>query len=90
LATERVELENTITKATSVHYQTNQDPQHNLQTLQDTRIVSQEKLTEYLAENYQRYGARLEFITDKSQEGNQFVKASIVLRVLYAVIVTVL
>jgi len=28
---------------------------------------------EWLAINYKKFGTRLEFITDRSQEGNQFV-----------------
>ena len=31
-------------------------------------------LVEYLATNYSNYGAKLEFVTDRSQEGMQFVK----------------
>lgn len=29
---------------------------------------------EWLAENFKRFGAKLEFVTDRSQEGAQFVK----------------
>lgn len=36
-------------------------------------VVSDQLLVEWLAENYKNYGATLEFITDKSQEGSQFV-----------------
>ncbi len=32
------------------------------------------QLTEWLAENYEKFGATLEFITNKSPEGFQFVK----------------
>lgn len=39
----------------------------------DLDIVSCKPLSEWLCENYKNYGARLEFITDKSQEGYQFV-----------------
>jgi peptide chain release factor subunit 1 len=31
-------------------------------------------LSEWLAENYNEFGAKLHFITDKSSEGFQFVK----------------
>lgn len=31
-------------------------------------------MAEWLCHNYQNYGAQVEFITDKSQEGFQFVK----------------
>ncbi|EGR30954.1 hypothetical protein IMG5_120390 [Ichthyophthirius multifiliis] len=36
--------------------------------------VEVENLTEWLAENYNNYGAELQFVTDKSAEGCQFVK----------------
>lgn len=36
-------------------------------------VVSDELLVEWLAEHYKDYGATLEFITDKSSEGAQFV-----------------
>jgi len=39
----------------------------------DLDIVKSQPLSEWLCENYQNSGAKLEFITDKSQEGYQFV-----------------
>ncbi|KAJ3325440.1 translation termination factor eRF1 [Boothiomyces sp. JEL0866] len=36
--------------------------------------VEQTTLLEWLAENYKQYGCTLEFVTNKSQEGSQFVK----------------
>ncbi|CAI7149085.1 CFC_collapsed_G0003320.mRNA.1.CDS.1 [Saccharomyces cerevisiae] len=36
-------------------------------------VVSEEPLIEWLAANYKNFGATLEFITDKSSEGAQFV-----------------
>lgn len=36
-------------------------------------LLSEQPLIEWLAENYKNYGATLEFITDKSSEGAQFV-----------------
>lgn len=41
---------------------------------QDLEVINQEGLAEWLCHNYMNYGARIEFITDKSQEGFQFVK----------------
>jgi peptide subunit release factor 1 (eRF1) len=32
-------------------------------------IISEDQLAEWLCHNYQNYGAQIEFITDKSQEG---------------------
>jgi len=37
-------------------------------------VVSSEPLLEWFADNYKKFGANLEFVTDKSQLGNQFVK----------------
>jgi peptide chain release factor subunit 1 len=39
----------------------------------DLDVVKCEPLSEWLCEHYKDYGAKLEFITDKSQEGYQFV-----------------
>ena len=36
--------------------------------------IEQELLTEWVAENYPRFGAELEFVTNKSPEGFQFVQ----------------
>ena len=35
----------------------------------DLEVVSNDSLAEWLCHNYQNYGAQMEFITDKSQEG---------------------
>lgn len=37
-------------------------------------VVSEDNLAEWLCHNYTKFGAEIEFITDKSQEGFQFVK----------------
>jgi peptide chain release factor subunit 1 len=37
-------------------------------------VISSDSVAEWLCHNYQKYGCTLEFITDKSQEGYQFVK----------------
>ncbi|XBW37980.1 hypothetical protein QEN19_003565 [Hanseniaspora menglaensis] len=42
-------------------------------TGQEMELVSEQLLIEWLAENFKNYGANLEFITDKSTEGAQFV-----------------
>lgn len=44
-----------------------------LKTGVDLEILSCVPLTEWLWENYSKYGIKLEFITDKSQEGFQYV-----------------
>lgn len=40
----------------------------------DLDVIQEDNLAEWLCHNYQNYGASIEFITDKSQEGFQFVK----------------
>lgn len=37
-------------------------------------LVDSQPLLEWLANNYKSFGATLEIITDKSQEGSQFVR----------------
>jgi len=36
--------------------------------------VTSQLLVEWFADNYKSFGATLEFVTNKSQEGSQFVK----------------
>lgn len=43
-------------------------------TGQEYEVVERTSLLEWLASNYKEYGATLEFVTDRSQEGAQFVK----------------
>ncbi|RMZ86015.1 hypothetical protein DV737_g186, partial [Chaetothyriales sp. CBS 132003] len=43
-------------------------------TGQEMEIVSQTSFLEWLAERYTDFGASLEFVSDRSSEGNQFVK----------------
>ncbi|CDJ39843.1 eukaryotic peptide chain release factor subunit, putative [Eimeria tenella] len=40
----------------------------------EVEIINQETLTEWLVNNYKNFGAQLEFVTNKSQEGSQFEK----------------
>ncbi|EDO19276.1 hypothetical protein Kpol_1036p18 [Vanderwaltozyma polyspora DSM 70294] len=42
-------------------------------TGQEMEVVEEQLLIEWLAEHYKEYGATLEFITDRSSEGAQFV-----------------
>ncbi|KAJ4407408.1 translation termination factor eRF1 [Didymella pomorum] len=43
-------------------------------TGQEMEIVEQGSMLEWLAEKYRDFGATLEFVSDRSSEGNQFVK----------------
>ena len=40
----------------------------------ELELVECQPLLEWLANNYKSFGATLEIITDKSQEGSQFVR----------------
>ncbi|GAQ45341.1 polypeptide release factor (eRF1) in translation termination [Aspergillus tubingensis] len=40
----------------------------------EMEVSEQQSFLEWLAENYKDFGATLEFVSDKSSEGNQFVK----------------
>lgn len=44
------------------------------ETGQEMEVVSQMSFLEWMAEKYQDFGATLEFVSDRSSEGNQFVK----------------
>jgi len=46
------------------------DPDSNV----ELETVNNEPFVEWIAVNYKNFGAKLDFITDRSQEGNQFVK----------------
>ena len=37
-------------------------------------MKDRKQVVEWFAENYKKWGAKIEFITDKSQEGSQFCK----------------
>ena len=44
------------------------------ETGQEMEVVQQESFLEWIAEKYKDFGATLEFVSDRSSEGNQFVK----------------
>lgn len=44
------------------------------ETGQEMEVISRDSFLEWLAENYKEFGAALEFVSDRSSEGNQFVK----------------
>lgn len=68
-------MRNPVTGEESVIIQTSErdteamrDPVNNV----DLELVESIHLSEWLVNNYRNYGATLEFITNKSQEGSQF------------------
>ena len=44
------------------------------ETGQEMEVIDQGAFLEWLAEKYKDFGAALEFVSDRSSEGNQFVK----------------
>ena len=40
----------------------------------ELEVVEKQQLVEWFANNYKNFGAQLEFVTNRSQEGSQFVK----------------
>lgn len=47
---------------------------HEPDTNMEKEVLDKSSLVEWFANNYKRFGANLEFITNKSQEGAQFCK----------------
>jgi len=47
---------------------------HDKDTGVELEIIEQMPLLEWFAENYKKFGCRMEFITDRSQEGSQFCR----------------
>lgn len=45
-----------------------------VQTGQEHELIEVMPLLEWFANSYKKFGATLEIVTDKSQEGSQFVK----------------
>lgn len=76
----RYKLKNSATGAEKViHLTPQQEKDRNHWTIdKDTGVeleqIESMALLEWLANNYKQFGATLEIITDKSQEGSQFVK----------------
>jgi len=75
----RYEIKNPVKGDIRVHYlnKTQEaDPKYfkDQETGIDLEIVACEPLGDWLCVNYQNFGAKIELITDKTQEGFQFVK----------------
>lgn len=75
----RLVLKNKEDETTSIVFLTSDqltDPKHykDANTKAELETIESLQLSEWLAENYVNFGAALNFITDKSSEGFQFVK----------------
>ena len=75
----RIELTNPVTQDKKVLY-LDKEADLEKQNLKDTenqvdwQVTSNELLVDWFPEHYKEFGTHLEFVTDKSQEGAQFVK----------------
>jgi peptide chain release factor subunit 1 len=79
LSINRITVKNTATNEESTLHLTpeqeaNDTHFHDKETGVNLEIVERVSLVEWLANNYKSFGANLEFITDRSQEGSQFCK----------------
>jgi peptide chain release factor subunit 1 len=75
----RYEIKNPVSGEVKVHLlnaQQEQDPKYfkDAESGVDLEVVSSESLADWLCLNYKSYGIQIEFITDKSPDGFQFVK----------------
>jgi len=75
----RYEIKNPVTGEVKIHLLNaiqEQDPKYfkDQETGQDCEVISSEQLADWLCMNYKRFGINIEFITDKSSDGFQFVK----------------
>jgi peptide chain release factor subunit 1 len=79
LAINRITVKNTSTQETDVLHlspeqESNDSHFRDPVTGVELEIIERQTLVEWLAENYKSFGAKLEFVTDRSQEGSQFCK----------------
>jgi peptide chain release factor subunit 1 len=63
-----------ILHVTKQQEQSSRDKFMDKETGQEMEVVSQESFLEWIAEHYKDFGTTLEFVSDRSTEGNQFVK----------------
>jgi peptide chain release factor subunit 1 len=59
---------------TTKEQEANREPFLDKATGQEMEVVETQAFLEWLAEKYRDFGATLEFVSDRSSEGNQFVK----------------
>lgn len=79
LAVNRLLVKNTATAEEKVLHLTPEQEQndsyfHDPVTAVQLEVVERLTLVEWLANNYKSFGANLDFVTDRSQEGSQFCK----------------
>jgi len=79
LTTNRIVVRNTATQEETVLHLTPEQEKndkhfHDPVTGVELEIIDRITLVEWLANNYKSFGASLEFVTDRSQEGSQFCR----------------
>mmetsp|Transcript_1188 Transcript_1188/g.1398 ORF Transcript_1188/g.1398 Transcript_1188/m.1398 type:complete len:320 (+) Transcript_1188:139-1098(+) len=79
LEVNRYVLRNTSTsEETIVHLTKEQEGNdsffHDQETGVELEVIEKESMVEWMANNYKQFGCNLEFVTDRSGEGTQFVK----------------
>ena len=75
----RYVLKNSVTGETTVKHlnkaqETDQSNFRDKATSAELEVIEKTLLLEWFAENYRQFGCSLEFVTNKSQEGSQFVR----------------
>lgn len=73
LPTLRIQTKNKITDELKIHY-IQPDQEKDRFSGEEIEIVDRTPFVEWLADEYTKFGAKLTFITDRSQEGSQFSK----------------
>ena len=76
---ERITLRNSSTSEETVVHLTKEQQQndnffHDPETSVELEIIEKESVVEWFANNYKNYGCALNYVTDRSGEGTQFVK----------------
>jgi len=79
LDVDRIVLRNSSTREETILHlskeqQANENLFHDSETGVELETVEKESIVEWFANNYKNFGCNLEFVTDKSSEGTQFVK----------------
>ena len=79
LAVDRCILHNSQTQEETIHFftpeqQANNDNMKDPETGVDLEMTEKIPMMEWLANEYKNFGCTLEFITDRSEEGSQFVR----------------
>jgi len=75
----RMVIRNPHTDTTTTHCLTPQEAKNeklyrDAESNVELEVVDNKAFVEWIVENYKNFGTKLEFITDRSQEGNQFCK----------------